>query len=146
LYKIMVGVDGSIYAEHALDVAIEIAKLYNSRLIIVTVYSQLHYLGYITSLKPDIPKDVVQTLNTMLSKYKERAKGAGVEEVETELLSIYKNLMSVGAMLVLEAEKIGCDAIVVGTRGFTGVKRTLLGSVADYVLKNAHCDVHIVRR
>jgi nucleotide-binding universal stress UspA family protein len=141
----MVGVDGSIYAEHALDVAIEMAKLYNSKLFIVTVYSQLHYMGYITSLKPEIHNEAAQTLNTMLSKYRERAQAAGLEEVETELLSVYKNLMSVGAMLVLEAEKIGCNAIIVGTRGLTGVKRTLLGSVADYVLKNAHCDVHIVR-
>lgn len=38
------------------------------------------------------------------------------------------------------------DLIVVGSRGLTGVKRWLLGSVAQSVLRHAPCSVEVVRR
>jgi len=53
---------------------------------------------------------------------------------------------TVGGGLVTEAERQGVSLIVIGSRGLTGLKRTLLGSVADYVVKNAHCNVLVVRR
>src|SRR5579862_5566780 len=36
-------------------------------------------------------------------------------------------------------------AIVMGSRGRGGIKRALLGSVSDYVVRNAHCPVIITR-
>ena len=41
------------------------------------------------------------------------------------------------------ASEIKADAIVMGTRGRGGVKRALLGSVSDYVVRNAPCPVVI---
>ena len=37
------------------------------------------------------------------------------------------------------------DGIFIGTTGTTGVKRVLLGSVADEVLRHAHCPVTLIR-
>jgi nucleotide-binding universal stress UspA family protein len=37
------------------------------------------------------------------------------------------------------------SAIVMGSRGRGGIKRALLGSVSDYVVRNAHCPVVITR-
>jgi len=45
--------------------------------------------------------------------------------------------------LLAIAEEIGADLVVVGNRGMTGVRRYLLGSVADRVAHHAHCSVHI---
>ena len=39
------------------------------------------------------------------------------------------------------AEEQGADAIVVGTRGRSGLKRAVLGSVSDHVVRHAPCAV-----
>jgi nucleotide-binding universal stress UspA family protein len=44
-------------------------------------------------------------------------------------------------MLCELAEEIGAGAIVIGSRGRGGFKRALLGSVSDYVVRNAPCPV-----
>jgi universal stress protein A len=49
------------------------------------------------------------------------------------------------AILRLAAEK-GCDLIVMGTHGRTGIFRLLLGSVAEHVLRKAPCPVLTVNR
>src|SRR5690606_38013081 len=43
------------------------------------------------------------------------------------------------------AAKIGATALVMGTRGRGGIKRAVLGSVSDYVLRNAPCPVLITQ-
>ena len=43
------------------------------------------------------------------------------------------------------AEEVGADLIVLGTRGRTGIRRVLLGSVAEDVLRRAKCSVLVVR-
>ncbi|MCC6572853.1 MAG: universal stress protein [Planctomycetes bacterium] len=43
------------------------------------------------------------------------------------------------------AESEGCDLIVMGSHGRTGLNRVLLGSVADRVVRHAHCPVFIER-
>jgi nucleotide-binding universal stress UspA family protein len=43
------------------------------------------------------------------------------------------------------ATEVGAHAIVVGSRGRGGIKRALLGSVSDYVVRNAPCSVVVTR-
>jgi nucleotide-binding universal stress UspA family protein len=50
------------------------------------------------------------------------------------------------AVIVDEAKEWGADLIVVGSHGYTGVKRWLLGSVAQSVVSHAPCSVEVVRR
>ena len=50
----------------------------------------------------------------------------------------------VGGAILKAADRIGADVIVVGTHGRTGVWRTLLGSVAEDVLRHATRPVLIV--
>jgi nucleotide-binding universal stress UspA family protein len=47
-------------------------------------------------------------------------------------------------VIVEEAKEWGADLIVVGSHGFTGVKRLLLGSVARAVVDHAPCPVEVV--
>jgi nucleotide-binding universal stress UspA family protein len=49
------------------------------------------------------------------------------------------------ATIVDEAEAWAADLIVVGSHGYTGLKRWLLGSVAQSVVSHAPCSVEIVR-
>lgn len=45
-----------------------------------------------------------------------------------------------------EAERWPADLIVIGTHGYTGIKRWLLGSVAQAVVNRAPCSVEVVRK
>ena len=45
------------------------------------------------------------------------------------------------ASLVQHAEHVGASAIVIGTRGRGGIKRAVLGSVSDHVIRHAPCPV-----
>ncbi|MCA9168024.1 MAG: universal stress protein [Planctomycetales bacterium] len=44
------------------------------------------------------------------------------------------------------AQEIGADLIVIPSHGRTGVKRLLLGSVAERVVRMAHCPVLVLRQ
>jgi nucleotide-binding universal stress UspA family protein len=48
--------------------------------------------------------------------------------------------------IVDEARKCSADLIVMGSHGYTGIKRLLLGSVASFVVNHAPCSVEIVRK
>jgi nucleotide-binding universal stress UspA family protein len=50
-----------------------------------------------------------------------------------------------GPALCQLAEELSAQAIVMGSRGRGGLKRALLGSVSDYVVRNAPCTVIITR-
>lgn len=50
-----------------------------------------------------------------------------------------------GSEIVEEALEWPADLIVVGTRGRSAIKRILLGSVANYIVRHAPCSVEIVR-
>ncbi|MGQ9760142.1 MAG: universal stress protein [Candidatus Methanomethylicaceae archaeon] len=141
---IMVGVDGSKPSEKAFEAAVDLAKRYDARLLIVTIYSPpaISLLGDIPPYPPQVPKEVTEKMELLLKKYEELAKKEGVKVVESRIVPSWDNP---GAGIVTEAEKEGCALIVIGSRGLTGVKRALFGSVARYVAENSHCSVHIVR-
>lgn len=48
--------------------------------------------------------------------------------------------------IVDEAQKWSADLVVLGSHGYTGIKRLLLGSVASSVVSHAPCSVEVVRR
>lgn len=50
-----------------------------------------------------------------------------------------------GAAIVKAAKEWPADVIVIGTRAQGGVRRVLLGSVADAVMRHATCPVLVVR-
>jgi nucleotide-binding universal stress UspA family protein len=43
------------------------------------------------------------------------------------------------------AERLGAGLIVMGSRGLGPLKRALMGSVSDSVVRHAHCPVLVVR-
>ena len=49
------------------------------------------------------------------------------------------------AEIVALAEEIGAGLIVMGARGVGGIRRALMGSVSESVLRHAHCPVLMVR-
>jgi nucleotide-binding universal stress UspA family protein len=47
--------------------------------------------------------------------------------------------------IVALAEEIGAGLIVMGSRGRSGIRRALMGSASDSVVRHAHCPVLVVR-
>lgn len=50
-----------------------------------------------------------------------------------------------GEVICWTAQDRGCDLIVMGTHGRTGMRHLLFGSVAEYVLQHARCPVVTIR-
>jgi nucleotide-binding universal stress UspA family protein len=50
-----------------------------------------------------------------------------------------------GPALCRLAAEVGASALIVGSRGRGGLKRVLLGSVSDYIVRNAPCSVIVSR-
>ncbi len=55
------------------------------------------------------------------------------------------SLGSAKNVIVDEAEHWGADLILVGSHGYSGLQRFLIGSVSQAVAMHAHCSVEIVR-
>jgi nucleotide-binding universal stress UspA family protein len=79
----------------------------------------------------------------ILAKIKEKAEKINIHSKTEVLMS--PQTTSTAAATVNYAEKEGADLITIGTRGRTGIKRMLLGSVASAVVTYAHCAVMIVK-
>jgi nucleotide-binding universal stress UspA family protein len=69
-----------------------------------------------------------------------RDTGYTPEEIETRLLE-----GEAGPALCRLAADVGAAALIVGSRGRGGLKRAFLGSVSDYVVRNAPCPVVVSR-
>jgi nucleotide-binding universal stress UspA family protein len=50
-----------------------------------------------------------------------------------------------GPAIVAEAKEWGAGLIVVGSHGYTGLRRLLTGSVSHYVVDHAPCPVEVIR-
>jgi nucleotide-binding universal stress UspA family protein len=147
----MVAIDGSKESMHAANWAIGVAKKYNAILVVITVLPQeLRYNYEIDEVDPDVPmtpvKGVVELSRMEIegewfTGIKKNAIASNVK-IETEILTEEK---SVVADIIEYSEKQSIDLIVIGTKGKTGLRRLLLGSVSQGVLAYAHCPVLLVR-
>ena len=148
--KILVGIDGSDKSVEAADYSISIAKNTNAQLIILNVLeTEPWYYGKNAYewASPDELNKVYEKekakIQKILDNVQEKAKTVGIES-KTKILMIPRTEGTVKPILKY-AEDEEIDLIVVGTRGRTGIKKMLLGSVASGVVTYAHCPVIVVK-
>jgi nucleotide-binding universal stress UspA family protein len=140
--KILIAADGSEASMDAADYAIEIAREYNSELIALHVI-----LSDVTIFGPNLPPDITeikQQAQQHLDKVEQKLSNQypdGEIHMRTEIISC---ATTVGG-IVNFAEKENIDLIAIGTRGRSGFKKLLLGSVASGVVTYAHCAVMVVK-
>jgi nucleotide-binding universal stress UspA family protein len=147
--KILVAVDGSKPSLIASVQAIDISKTLNAEMTAIYVVSpdiRYNYLeDTITPRLPPALKDVMiiamQTGEKHLDKVKQKAREKDVR-VKTDVII---GISSVVKEIVEYAEKNKIDMIVVGSRGLSGIKKMLLGSVANGVVTYAHCPVLVAK-
>lgn len=137
--KILVAVEQSTYSTKALMRAVDLAKKDGAELTALTVAELT--LGMV-EVFPDLSfeEKLLEQAQATSDKAKEYAQSKGVA-----LKAIVETSSSAGECILANAEKIGADLIVLGSRGKKGVERFLLGSVATKVAAHAPCSVMIVR-
>ena len=146
--RIVVAMDGSEDAARALKVAIELAKQSGAELLVATA------VPYAIGLSGDSADAVgsVQVLadyrrlareeaRQILKEATSLARAAGVP-VRGVLLD---QTSSAVEMIVKFAKAEGADLIVSGTRGLSGFKKLLVGSVSSGLVSHASCSVLVVR-
>jgi nucleotide-binding universal stress UspA family protein len=136
--RILVAVDESPHATHAVTHAAGLAKSLSAALRIVHV-ADMGWLPLGPELAIDIDIEAIAKVRRadgekILAAAREAARSAGVE-AETRLLETATPTQRITAVIADEAAHWPADVIVLGTHGRRVVERLLLGSVADGVAR-----------
>jgi nucleotide-binding universal stress UspA family protein len=145
--KILVAVDGSAASAKGLREALRLAKTERARLFILHVVDEYPAFAALDGMMAGAPgADLVPALREggkrVLARAKSTAQKAGVPAK-----AILREMLSGPAAypIVREARRLGADLIVLGTHGRRGVRRLVLGSDAEQVVRTAPVPVLLVR-
>lgn len=127
--RILVGLDDSEESWKALQFALREAK-----------HKDLSEITVVHS-KTGEAEEGTRTGKEILEEARRRGKEKGVE-VKTELLT---ERHDPDVNIVKFAEENFFNHIIVGSKGRSGIKRILLGSVAEGIVEKAHCPVTVFR-
>jgi nucleotide-binding universal stress UspA family protein len=138
--KILVAIDGSDASMDAADYAISLSTEFNN----AELYA-LHVIRADVDLfGPHETSEFMTTMRNEGEKYLNKVRLKTNEkniQIKTEIISS----TNIAGGIVDYAEENKIDLIVIGTRGRTGFKKLLLGSVASHVVTYAHCPVLVVK-
>jgi nucleotide-binding universal stress UspA family protein len=135
--KILLATDGSAEAQLAATTAADLAKSTGSELHVVHVGEFLPTVLAQTEVEP---ARIEREARKLLEEQVRRVEGAGVTVEGAHL-----RLGRADEEIVDLAQSIGAGLIVMGSRGHGRIRRALMGSVSDSVVRHAHCPVTIVR-
>jgi nucleotide-binding universal stress UspA family protein len=148
---ILLATDGSREAELGAHTAVDLAEKTHSELHIVYVGAEGFYetpLVDFATLEPtgvareypDLMSDIERTERELLDEEVEKVRSAGGTVAQAHL-----SMGRAASEIVDVAEEIEAGLIVMGSTGQGGIRRALLGSVSESVVKHAHCPVLVVR-
>jgi nucleotide-binding universal stress UspA family protein len=145
MYKrILVAVDGSSTSMRGLDEAVRVAKAMGGRLLLVHVVNEL-IIG--PEFAPSVYyESIIVSLQAAGKQVLEQASSA-VRKADVPCEQKLVETMGVRAAdeLVREAQEWKADLIVLGTHGRRGLKRLVMGSDAELVLRMSPVPVLMVR-
>ena len=141
--KILLATDGSEEASLAAHTAVDLADKTGSDLHVAFVLRtqdtpDYHIMGFNIEEPPEEIKQMGQRLLDEQVRWVEEAGGT-VAGAHFRITRPDQGILAVG-------EDVGAGLIVLGSRGLGGVKRALMGSVSDSVVRHAHCPVLVVRK
>jgi nucleotide-binding universal stress UspA family protein len=130
--------DFSESAQHAFRLAAALARDHRARLLVLHVATPPAFVSHGELQRAlEQPGGYRHELEDRLRQLREPSSAAPVE---------YRVVAGdPGAEIVGIAKEAACDLIVMGTHGRTGLGRLLIGSVAEQVLRRAHCPVLTVK-
>ena len=141
--KILVALDGSDHATHALNFALDLAEKYSAEIQLLTVVPPIlipTYSFYV--LKQNVLAECAKQLETSFRGVLSKAVGKAKKEKPN--LKVFTKLEhgDPDEKIVETAERGDFDIIVMGSRGL-GRRQTALGSVSSKVVDKATCPVLI---
>jgi nucleotide-binding universal stress UspA family protein len=141
--NIVVAIDGSDQSQKAADYALSLAKEKNAKVSAVAVihFHQSDAFRGSTQTLDKFVKKQASTAYGWLDSIKEDADKNNVK-FESKVIMAKTNIPE---EIIKYAKDKKSDLIVMGTRGRTGFKKILLGSVASAVITHAGCPVMVVR-
>ncbi len=146
--KILLAVDGSDYSNAAVDAVAERPWPEGSVVEIICAIDLPVVPIPDTWIMPDSyytqqERAAAEQAGAVVKEARHRLKAGRTAELET----ITKTIVGRAPDVILdEAEKWNADLIVLGSHGYRGLKRFLLGSVSQAVATHAPCSVEIVRQ
>jgi len=144
IHRILAPIDLSTDSLNALTYARNLAKRCGAELVILHVVEPID-LG--DSAEWHLSQRELELLDEQ-----RRARSAQLERLATDLKKQgqrVRTMVQRGApaqVIVDTAKRTRSDLVVMGTRGRTGLAHMLIGSVAERVVRSAHCPVLTVRR
>ena len=137
MLKILVAIDASKVSDMVIKRSGQFSKVTNCDLTILNVIEDV--VSFKNIADTPLFREKQEKAKEILKKAEKTLKSHGVE---------CKTRLAIGPIaqeIVRIAEEGRFDIIFVGSRGLGAFKRMLLGSVADKVLRHAHCSVTLVR-
>lgn len=135
--RVLLATDGSPDAALAAASAVELCERTGSELHVVHVGE---YLSTFYAYTEEEPAELRRNAQQLLDEQTERIQAAGGPVAGAHLL-----LGRPAEQIIALSEEIGAGVVVVGSRGMGALRRALLGSVSESVVRYAHCPVFVVR-
>ena len=133
--KILVAIDSSDASMDAADYATAISQRYDAEL-----YALHVILADVDLYWPHVTSEFTRNMRNEGEKYLDKANEKDIH-IKTDIISS----KDISGGILDFAEENNIDLIVIGTRGRSGFKRLLLGSVASHVVTYAHCPVLVIK-
>lgn len=134
---ILLATDSSPDAALAAQSAVELCERTGSELHVVHVGE---YLPTFYAYTEEEPTELQHNAQQLLEEQIQRIEAAGGQVAQAHLL-----LGRPAEQIVNLSEELGVGVIVLGSRGLSALRRALLGSVSESVVRHAHCPVFVVR-
>jgi len=139
--KICCPVDFSEPSRVALEEAADLARRYGAGLTVLHVFEpSAAPSGEMQASMPELFEATAKELERKLAGWKLEAERLGAPAVEQAVTSGVP-----GREIAAFAEEGGYDLVVMGTHGRTGIRHLVIGSVAERVIREAHCPVLVIR-
>lgn len=145
--KILVAVDGSEMSNKALMAAASIAKERNAQISLFHVGKEAVIPPYMVGEMAYISKEYNIDFNEAMKKEGEEVLKQAKAKVEAEGIAVdaFYVVGDPARQIVDQAVEGGYQLIVIGSRGLSGFKEMMLGSVSHKVSQLAECPVLIVK-
>jgi nucleotide-binding universal stress UspA family protein len=141
--RILVAVDGSAAAMRGLREALRLAKSERAELCIFNVVNEFYAFA---TPEAAVAADIVPALREGGKRVLAKAQAAAQKQGVKAKLVMRETIGGAAAdAIVREAKKQRAELIVLGTHGRRGVRRLVLGSDAEQVVRTASVPVLLVR-
>jgi len=147
--RILVAIDGTSASRSAFRTALELAADQHAELDIVHVLEEVGPVAFGPAGGVYAAAEYVEAMTEMVRKNGERLLAAAAKEAQTQGVAARTVMLpagwSVSENILRQAKRQHADLVVLGTHGRRGLRRVVMGSDAEAVLRESRVPVLVVR-